>query len=62
MVVVGKRITVSNSFFRYAEETGWTYMPPDEAQVGRLLLPGTPDLRYRSTEAAGGLSNGSDRS
>ena len=31
MILSSERKTVQNPFIRYAEEAGWTYLPPDEA-------------------------------
>ncbi|GMR10551.1 MAG: hypothetical protein BMS9Abin28_1372 [Anaerolineae bacterium] len=31
MAIGGERAAVQNPFIRYADEAGWTYLPPDEA-------------------------------
>jgi len=31
MPIGGERVAVQNPFLRYAEEAGWTYLPPEQA-------------------------------
>ena len=49
--VGGERATVQNPLIRYAEEAGWSYLPPDEALRLRRgetgLLPRAEELAKR---------------
>ncbi len=68
MTLGSERRTVQNPFIRYAEEAGWTYLPPEEALrsrggedspvlVERLqrLNPGVVDSVARAEEVVGRL-------